>query len=87
MEAWSIKHVSRELNEEAHMAARTMIIEVFVIKTNEPMYLGRETLTNEECFLMIGMFPKGLESSKKYAFIRKANKYKLIDDILFMWGA
>ena len=36
--------MDRKDNEEAHEVAQGMITEVFVIKTDVPMYMGRETL-------------------------------------------
>ena len=43
-QAWSIKHADRKDNLEAHEAAQGMITEVFVMKVDVPMYMGRETL-------------------------------------------
>ena len=40
-EAWSICHVDRDQNKEAHDAAQSMITEVFVVKSDLPMYHGR----------------------------------------------
>ena len=39
-EAWSIRHVERALNEEAHNAAQSMIGELFVVKADLPLYRG-----------------------------------------------
>ena len=52
LKAWTIKHIDRKDNEEAHDAAQGMITQVFVMKTDAPRYLGRETLTNEENFIL-----------------------------------
>ena len=68
MEAWGINQISRELNEEAHMAAQTMSTQVFVIKSNESMYLGRETLSKEEKFLLTGTFSRGVRFLKRICF-------------------
>ena len=46
-EAWSIMHIDRSQNEEAHNAAQNMIMEVFVMRANEPWYHGRETLSKK----------------------------------------
>ena len=61
-------------------------MQVFVMKTDVPMYLGRETLFKEEDFLLTGRLPEDLEKSKKYAFLRKASEYMLVGDVLFMKG-
>ena len=86
-EAWTIKHIKRALNEEAHEAAQGMIGKVFVIKADVPLYHGRETLAQEEEVLLTGIIPKTIEKSKKYGFVRRASKYKLIADVLYMQGA
>lgn len=35
LEAWSIRHIDRSKDEEAHNAAQEMITEIFVIKADE----------------------------------------------------
>ena len=85
--AWSIRHVPRAQNEEAHEAAQSMIGELFVVKADAPLYRGRESLAKEEEFLLTGIIPKDFEKSKKYGFVRRASKYKLIGDTLYMQGA
>ena len=40
LEAWSIRHVERALNEEAHSATQSMIGELFVVKVDLPLYRG-----------------------------------------------
>ena len=85
-EAWSLKHIDRNLNEEAHNAAQEMIIQLYVIRTDGTMYVGRESLSSIENFLLTGSLPEGLETAKKYAFLRKASKYTLLNDVLFMKG-
>ena len=86
-EAWSIHHVNRNQNEEAHEAAQSMINEVFVLKSDVPLYYGRESLEKEEKFLLTGQIPEEVEKLKKYGFVRKANRYTLIGDVLYMQGA
>ena len=86
-EAWSIRHIERSLNEEAHNAAQGMIGELFVMKADLPLYRGQESLALEEEFLLTGLVPKTLDKAKKYGFIRRAYKYKLIGDTLYMQGA
>lgn len=87
-ERWTLKHINREQNKKAHEATQSAITEVFsVIKTNVPMYLGRESLEKEEQFLLTHPIPKNVEKYSKYAFVRRATRYKLINDILFMKGA
>ena len=76
-EAWSIRHIERALNEEAHDAAQGMIGELCVMKADLPLYRGRESLALEEEFLLTGLVPKTLDKAKKYGFIRRACKYKL----------
>ena len=49
------------------------------------MSLG--TMGKEVEFLQSGVLPKDLLPSKKYAFIRKARKYVLHDDVLYMKGS
>ena len=39
--AWSIRHVPRAQNEEAHEVAQIKIGELFVVKADVPLYLGR----------------------------------------------
>lgn len=68
-EAWSIKHVARDQNKEAHEAAQTKIGILFVINADKPLYHGRESLTKEEGFLLTGIIPKDIEKSKKYGFL------------------
>ena len=86
-EAWSIRHVERSLNTEAHDAAQGMIGELYVVKAILPLYQGREGLALEEEFLLTGVIPKVIEKAKKYGFLHKAYKYKLIGDTLYMKGA
>ena len=87
-EAWSIWHVERSLNTKAHDAAQGMIGELYVVKAILPFYQGREGLALEEEFLLTGAIPKVIdEKAKKYGFLCKAYKYKLIGDTLYMKGA
>ncbi|MCO5566844.1 hypothetical protein L7F22_020526 [Adiantum nelumboides] len=86
-EAWSLQHFERSQNEEAHEAAQEMITCVFVVKANAPLCHGKEMLSKEMDFLLTGILPKGLLSSKKYAFMRIARKYKILDDVLYMKGS
>ena len=65
-EAWSIRHVERALNEEAHNAAQSMIGELFVVKADLPLYCGQESLAKEEEFLLTDLIPKEVEKSKNY---------------------
>ena len=60
-EAWSIRHVERSLNTEAHDAAQGMIGELYVVKAILPLYQGREGLALEEEFLLTGVIPEGKE--------------------------
>ncbi|MCO5614358.1 hypothetical protein L7F22_068637 [Adiantum nelumboides] len=85
-EAWSIKHIERAMNEEVHDAAQGMIGEIFVLKADRPLYCGREILAREEEFLLTGVVPKDIEKPNKYGFLRRAYKYKLIGDVLYMLG-
>ena len=41
----------------------------------------------EEEFLLTWVIPVVIEKSKKYGFVRRATKYKLIGDTLYMKGA
>ncbi|MCO5591440.1 hypothetical protein L7F22_045423 [Adiantum nelumboides] len=75
------------MNEEAHDAAQGMIGEIFVLKADRPLYCGREILAREEEFLLIGVVAKDIEKPKKYGFLHRAYKYKLIGDVLYMLGA
>ncbi|MCO5548625.1 hypothetical protein L7F22_002085 [Adiantum nelumboides] len=86
-ETWSIRHIERAMNEKAHDAAQGMIGEIFVLKADRPLYCGREILACEEEFLLTGVVPKDIEKPKKYGFLRRAYKYKLIGDGLYMLGA
>ena len=43
-EAWSIQHVERLLNTEAHDATQGMIGELYVLKAAKPFYQGRKCL-------------------------------------------
>ncbi|MCO5590464.1 hypothetical protein L7F22_044434 [Adiantum nelumboides] len=85
-EAWSIKHIERAMNEEAHDATQGMIGKIFVLKADRPLYCGREILVHEEEFLLTGVVPKDIENPKKYGFLLRAYKYKLIGDVLYMLG-
>ena len=53
-EVWNLKHIDRSKNLEAHKASQQMINEVFVMKADAPMYLGREALSKECQFLLTG---------------------------------
>ncbi|MCO5607106.1 hypothetical protein L7F22_061298 [Adiantum nelumboides] len=64
-----------------------MIGQLYVIRANSPLYLGRESLEREEGFLQTGLLPAELEKSKKYAFFRRAKRYMLVGDNLYMKGA
>ena len=64
-EVWNLKHIDRSENVEAHEAAQQMITEVFVMKADAPMYLGREALSKECQFLLTGEVPREMESRKK----------------------
>ncbi|MCO5576676.1 hypothetical protein L7F22_030491 [Adiantum nelumboides] len=59
------QHIERSQNEEVHHAAQEMITCVFVLKANAPLYHGREMLSKEVDFLLTGILPEGLLSSKK----------------------
>ncbi|MCO5548812.1 hypothetical protein L7F22_002274 [Adiantum nelumboides] len=83
-EAWSLRHIDRSHNEEAHAAAQAMIGQLYVIRADSPLYLGRESLEKEEGFLQTGLLPTELEKSKKYAFLRHAKRYMLVADSLYM---
>ncbi|MCO5555446.1 hypothetical protein L7F22_008991 [Adiantum nelumboides] len=85
--AWSLRHIDRSHNEEAHAAAQAMIGQLYVIRADSPLYLGRESLEREEGFLQTGLLPAELEKSKKYAFLRHAKRYMLVGDSLYMKGA
>ncbi|MCO5595840.1 hypothetical protein L7F22_049891 [Adiantum nelumboides] len=85
-EAWSIRHIEPTMNEEAHDAAQGMIGKIFVLKADRPLYCGREILAREEEFLLTRVVPKDIEKPKKYGFLRRAYKYKLIGDVLYMLG-
>ncbi|MCO5564636.1 hypothetical protein L7F22_018302 [Adiantum nelumboides] len=73
-EAWSLRHIDRSHNEEAHAAAQAMIGQLYVIRADSPLYLGRESLEKEEGFLQTGLLPRELEKSKKYAFLCRAKR-------------
>ncbi|MCO5571567.1 hypothetical protein L7F22_025311 [Adiantum nelumboides] len=60
-EAWSLQHIERSQNEEAHEAAQGMITCVFVVKANAPLYHGREMLSRD--FLLTARAAK--ETAKK----------------------
>ena len=86
-QSWNIKHINRAQNKEAHEAAQSMINEVFVIRADMPLYHGRESLAKEEEFLLTGIIPSNVEKAKRYGFVRRASKYTLIGDVLYMRGA
>lgn len=86
-EVWSLKHIDRNQNEKAHNAAQEMITQLYVIRTDGTMYLGRESLSPIEDFLLMSRLPEGLETTKKYALLRKAGKYTLLNDVPFTKGA
>ncbi|MCO5584217.1 hypothetical protein L7F22_038141 [Adiantum nelumboides] len=64
-EAWSIRHIERAMNEEAHDADQGMIDEIFVLKVDRLLYCGREILAHEEEFLLPGGFSNDIEKPKK----------------------
>ncbi|KAI5075319.1 hypothetical protein GOP47_0009395, partial [Adiantum capillus-veneris] len=52
-------------NEEAHGAAQASIGQLYVIRADSPLYLGREALEREEEFLQTGgPKPKLLSTSR-----------------------
>ncbi|MCO5614632.1 hypothetical protein L7F22_068916 [Adiantum nelumboides] len=61
-EAWSLQHIEKSQNEEAYEAAQGMITCVFVVNENAPLSHGRDMLSKEVDFLLIGILPKGLLS-------------------------
>ncbi|MCO5576664.1 hypothetical protein L7F22_030479 [Adiantum nelumboides] len=69
------RHIDRSHNEEVHAVAQAMIGQLYVIRADSPLYLGRESLEKEESFLQIGLLPAELEKSKKYAFLRRAKRW------------
>ncbi|MCO5584218.1 hypothetical protein L7F22_038142 [Adiantum nelumboides] len=75
------------MNEEADDAAQGMIDEIFVLKVDRLLYCGREILAHEEEFLLPGVVSNDIEKPNKYGFLRRAYKYKLIGDVLYMLGA
>ncbi|MCO5609031.1 hypothetical protein L7F22_063252 [Adiantum nelumboides] len=75
------KHIERSQNEEAHDANQEMITCVFVLNANTLLYHGREVLSKEVDFLLMDILPEDLISSKKYAFMKKAKKYKMLYDV------
>ena len=54
-----------------------MIGELFVLRTNLPLYHGRENLAQEEEFLLTGIIPKDIQKSKKYGFVRRASQVQI----------
>ena len=44
-------------------------------------------MAKEEEFLLTGIIPQAIEKTKKYGFVHRASKYKLIGDMLYMQGA
>ncbi|MCO5564044.1 hypothetical protein L7F22_017700 [Adiantum nelumboides] len=85
--AWSLQHIERSQNEEAHEATQGMLTCVFVVNANASLYHGTKMLSKVVDFLLTGILPEGLLSSKKYAFMRNAKKYKMLDDVLYMKGS
>ncbi|MCO5582167.1 hypothetical protein L7F22_036057 [Adiantum nelumboides] len=85
-EDWSIPHVERSFNTEAHDATQGMFGELYVLKATLPFYRGRECLELEEEFLLIGVILAVIEKAKKYGFVHRASRYKLIGDVLYIKG-
>ncbi|MCO5615117.1 hypothetical protein L7F22_069406 [Adiantum nelumboides] len=85
-EAWSLRHIDRSHNEEAHATAQAMIGQSYVMRADSPLYLGRVYLDKEEGFLQTGLLPAELEKSKKYSFLHRAKRYVLVGDRLYMKG-
>ena len=44
-------------------------------------------MAKEEDFLLTGIIPQAVEKTKKYGFVHRVSKYKLIGDVLYMQGA
>ncbi|MCO5563406.1 hypothetical protein L7F22_017048 [Adiantum nelumboides] len=86
-EAWSLRHIDRSHNEEAHATTQAMIGQLYVIRADSPLNLQRESLEKKEVFFQTGLLPAKLEKSKKYAFLRRAKRYMLVGDSLYMKGA
>ena len=51
----------KNLMKKRMQAAHNMITEVFIMKANAPLYLGRESLAKEVDFLLTGVLPDGLK--------------------------
>ena len=60
---------------------------LYVVKAILPLYQGREGLALEEEILLSGFIPKVIEKAKKYVFLCRIYKYKLIGNTLYMKGA
>ena len=76
--------MERALNKEAYDATQSMIGELFILKVDLPVCCGQESLAREEDFLLTGLIPKEVENSKKYGFVHRASKCKLIGNVLYM---
>lgn len=73
-----------EDTHDTHAMAKTLIGQLYVIRSESPLYREREVLEKEVEFFQTGLFPLNLESSKKYGFVRRATKHTLLGDVLFM---
>ena len=64
-----------------------MIGELYLLKAAKPLYEGRENLELEEEFVLTEIILAIIEKANKYGFVRRATKYKIISDTLYVKGA
>ena len=83
LDAWTLQHVRRSYNAEAHDVAQGLEEKhVNAIKVPKPLYRGRELLVKEEYFLMTGRVLDKVPKQKRYRFMKSCQPYCLIDDVL-----
>lgn len=69
--AWLLQHVDRSLNHEAHdVACREESIQVCAVRVQEPLYKGREYLSNVKAFLLTEKVPVEVPKEKRDRFVK-----------------
>ena len=85
--SYDIWHVPQSLNVRAHQLDEQLFDKhVNVVRLQEPMYLGRQSLHEEEHVLHTGFARKGLSSQKRYAITKHAMQYVMIGKYMYHKG-
>ncbi|MCO5569909.1 hypothetical protein L7F22_023623 [Adiantum nelumboides] len=84
-EAIQLYHVPRKQNQEADALASAQLQEVIVgaIKLQNPLFQGSDSMHNIVNFLETGECPQDMSKDQRQWLVRKAAKYRLINEHLY----